>query len=334
MNSKIGRLTNVAIRSVWPYENQHFTPWLAEAENLSLLAEVLGLGEIQLEGTEVSVGNFSLDILARDMSGGIVLVENQFGPTDHSHLGQLVTYLAGQKGRGTIVWIAETFREEHRAAVDWLNSNTIEGLNFFGVEIEALQIGDSKPAPRFNIVSKPNEWGRRLRRTTSSNLVGELTDRQRYYTEYWSGFGAYLAEVNAKFEIESIPRDYWCGFRMARQGFRLAALAGVRDRNLSVEIYMGATWSFEAYESLKKDTESIEKDFGGPLNWSTTGRSCKISISSNEYDPADLNSRSKQFEWLLDKMNRLSAAINPRISSLQLTGGANSVVSEEEDING
>ena len=53
MNSNIGRLTKVEVRTVWPYENQHFTPWLAEPENLALLAEVLGLGEIQLEGTEI-----------------------------------------------------------------------------------------------------------------------------------------------------------------------------------------------------------------------------------------------------------------------------------------
>jgi hypothetical protein len=141
------------------YEDQHFTPWLSQPENLALLAETLGLGELRLEGTEIPVGSFALDLLARDMTGGIVLIEHQFGPTDHSHLGQLMTYLAGQKDRGTVIWIAERFKEEHRAAIDWLNSNTVESYNFFGVEIEVLSINGSVPAPWFNVISKPNEWG-------------------------------------------------------------------------------------------------------------------------------------------------------------------------------
>src|SRR5262245_25285232 len=73
----------------------------------------------------------------------MVVIENQFGPTDHTHLGQIMTYLAGQDGRTTVIWIAETIREEHRAAIDWLNASTIEGFNFFAVEVEALRIGNS-----------------------------------------------------------------------------------------------------------------------------------------------------------------------------------------------
>jgi hypothetical protein len=98
----------------------------------------------------------------------VVLIENQFGPTDHSHLGQIMTYVAGQESNATIVWIAERFREEHRAAIDWLNASTIEGFNFFAVEVEALKIANSVPAPWFNVVGKPNAWSRDVTRATSS----------------------------------------------------------------------------------------------------------------------------------------------------------------------
>src|SRR6266403_5035757 len=135
----LGRLVSVPLRAVWAHESNDFTPWLADAENLSLLADTLNLGPLQLQGTEVPVGNFFIDILARDVDGGIVIIENQFGPTDHTHLGQIMTYLSGQEGRTTVIWIAETFQEQHRATIDWLNANTISGFNFFAVEIEALK---------------------------------------------------------------------------------------------------------------------------------------------------------------------------------------------------
>jgi RecB family endonuclease NucS len=101
------------LREVWPRENSDFTPWLADPENLSLLADTLNLGALQFEGTEVQAGNFRIDILARDDNGRIVVIENQFGLTDHTHLGQIMTYLSAQKGQVTVIWIAEKFREEH-----------------------------------------------------------------------------------------------------------------------------------------------------------------------------------------------------------------------------
>jgi len=138
----LGRLVSVPLQEVWAHEANDFTPWLAEAENLSLLADTLHLGDLQVEGVEVPVGNFFIDILARDIEGSVVVIENQFGPTDHTHLGQLLTYVAGQEGRATVVWVAETIREEHRAAIDWLNASTIEGFKFFAVELQLLRIGN------------------------------------------------------------------------------------------------------------------------------------------------------------------------------------------------
>jgi hypothetical protein len=156
----LGRLVSLRINEVWDSEPRSFTPWLASPENLRLLTEILGLEELIDVRQEDPVGKYYADIVAKDQSGGTVVIENQFGKTDHGHLGQIMTYLAGQKGKVTVVWIAERFNEEHRAVVDWLNSNTEDDFNFFAVEVEVLKIGESAPAPWFNVVAKPNVWSK------------------------------------------------------------------------------------------------------------------------------------------------------------------------------
>jgi hypothetical protein len=45
----LGRLVSVPLREVWAHESNDFTPWLAEPENLSLLADTLNLGPLQLQ---------------------------------------------------------------------------------------------------------------------------------------------------------------------------------------------------------------------------------------------------------------------------------------------
>src|SRR5271169_4736064 len=91
----LGRLEMVPLRQAWPNEASNFTPWLAEPENLELLGQALGIALV-LETVEKPVGAFSADILAKQPdTDNWVLIENQIAPTDHSHLGQLVTYAAG-----------------------------------------------------------------------------------------------------------------------------------------------------------------------------------------------------------------------------------------------
>src|ERR1700730_4046744 len=194
MPPALGRLVSVPLREVWAQEAKDFTPWLADGENLALLADTLQLGELQLQGTEVAVGNFSIDILARDIEGRMVVIENQVGPVSHTHLCQSMAYVAGEKVHPTIIWIAESIREEHRAAIDWLNASTVEGFNFFSIEVEALRIGTSTPSPWFNVVAKPNNWSRGVARATRSADGGVLNDRAKAYVAYWSGFGAFLQD--------------------------------------------------------------------------------------------------------------------------------------------
>lgn len=158
----LSRLQRVDLREAWKSEPADFTPWLARPENLQLLGESLGI-QLELDSTEKSVGPFAADILCRDpVSEQWVLIENQLEQTDHTHLGQIITYSAGLNAV-TSIWIAAQVVEQHRAALDWLNEITAEGTNFFGVEVELWRIGESpEMAPKFNIVSKPNAWSKQI----------------------------------------------------------------------------------------------------------------------------------------------------------------------------
>lgn len=157
---QFGRLIDLPLRDAWKHEALQFTPWLAQ--NIDHLSEVIGI-PLELDGTEVAVDTFSADILARNpMDDSVVLIENQLEQTDHTHLGQIMTYLAGLDAQ-TVVWIAPHFREPHLSAIRWLNQHTADGFGFFAVKARVVRIGDSPFAPIFEVVEKPNGWDRSLR---------------------------------------------------------------------------------------------------------------------------------------------------------------------------
>lgn len=162
----LGQLSRVSARSAWPHEAHEFTPWLAG--HVGLLGEAVGLS-LDLREREHRVGRYSLDLLLCDKDERVVIVENQFGQTDHDHLGKLLTYCAGTEA-AVVIWIAEELNEEHVAALEWLNENTIQGVGFFGVELELLQIDGSRPAPNFRVVVQPNEWVKTVRPASGPSI--------------------------------------------------------------------------------------------------------------------------------------------------------------------
>lgn len=173
--SDLGRLEKVELRTEWKNEAKDFTPWLARDKNLALLGEVLGM-RLELVKSEQPVGPYAADILCKDLDEDTwVLIENQLETTDHTHLGQVLIYAAGLNAT-TMVWIAPKFTEQHRAALDWLNEHTDEKTSFLGLEVELWRIGDSLPAPKFNIVAKPNGWSREFRADAERSERHPLTD--------------------------------------------------------------------------------------------------------------------------------------------------------------
>lgn len=258
----LGSLEKVELRNVWQREDGDFTPWLAE--NLSRLGDAIGL-DLALEGQEQWVGPFRADIVAKDtITGSWVLIENQLERTDHAHLGQLITYAAGVDAV-TIVWIAARFTEEHRAALDWLNTITDRAINFFGIEVHLYQVDDSRPAVKFELISKPNDWTKTIREIRTSS--GELTETQQLQLEYWTQFANYLEDKGSILKSQKPRPLNWSDFAIGRTNFTLSASMNTRETNLTVNLILKGDDAKPHFYLLKEEQEAIEEEIGFGLSW-------------------------------------------------------------------
>ena len=172
--SRLGQIKKVPVRDLWKHEEQELA-WLAKEENIGRLSEVIGL-ELQVEGIEVPVGPFTADILAKEASGNYVVIENQYGKTDHDHLGKLLTY-AATLGAIAVVWVAEKFTDEHRKAVEWLNEHTTEELSLYAVELELWQIDQYEPSIALQCTKRTERIF--ARRASAVKSAGPITDTQK-----------------------------------------------------------------------------------------------------------------------------------------------------------
>ncbi len=273
----LGRLTRVDLRTAWSREDTQFTPWLAQPANVELLGEALSLS-LALEDTEVGVGDFRADLHLRDLAtGGVVLVENQLEATDHRHLGQLLTYAAGLSA-ATVVWIAARFREEHRAALDWLNEHTDEGLRFFGVQIEVWRIDDSPPAPRFEVVARPNAWARQVKaaaQATTASAAGASS-----YPAFWEVFNATAAARGARFRTPEGNRPNWYPWSLGGKGATLCARAALAKGQATVLISILSGRQRDAcFGLLLREREAIERELGCELLWDDSAKEARISYA-------------------------------------------------------
>ena len=181
---KLGKLKEIDIRTVWPHEQYDFSKWLAQDENIQELGDSLNLSLTDVE-TETSVGNFRCDILAKDeLTGKMVLIENQLEATNHDHLGKIITYASGLDA-AVVVWIVASARDEHAAAIEWLNKHTDDEISFFLLEVHAYQIGDSDPAPQFTIIEQPNDFVKTVKSVAKS---ADMNESQKQRLEFWTRF--------------------------------------------------------------------------------------------------------------------------------------------------
>lgn len=329
MGSALGRLEKIELRDIWNSEAQDFTPWLASAENLALLGEALGI-ELEIEAQERNVGPFRADILCKDMlDGSWVLIENQLERTDHLHLGQLLTYAAGLQ-TVTIVWIAGKFTDEHRAALDWLNEVTGEKFHFFGLEVELWRIGGSPAAPKFNVVSKPNEWSRSVGEA-ARRIEGEsLTETKVQQLRFWQALHAEMAGKSSLKPQKPYPQ-HWMNFSIGRSGFNLGALLNTREDRIGVELFINHENAKSYFHLLKRDEAQIASELGFAPEWLELPHraACRIVFFKPECDPLNEGRWPEYRTWILENLSKFEGVFRKRVRALN---GSNVPTSEAESL--
>lgn len=311
---KLGTIKKMDLRDVWSSEASDFTPWLAKDENIALLGEAIGL-ELEVESQEKNVGPFRADILARDLtSNHYVLIENQLEQTNHNHLGQIMTYAAGLDAF-SIIWIAKSFTEEHRAALDWLNRITEENINFFGIEIEVIQIGDSLPAPQFKVVAKPNDWSKSVR---SSASTGELTDTKLKQQQYWTEFKEYVEKNGSPFKVQKPSPQHWTNIALGRSNFYLSLTVNSQSHIICINLEIGGARAKEHFDKLRDLYEEDSKEhISADIEWLRLDdrKSCMVKLSKS-FNFTDESSRDEQYAWFVEYVKKYISYFRPKVKSI------------------
>lgn len=294
---KLEKLEKVDLRNVWKHEALDFTNWLAESENLTLLSDEIGV-DISLIQTEAGVGKFSVDILAEEeQTGRKIVIENQLETTDHDHLGKIITYASGFDAE-IIIWIVREVRDEHKQAVDWLNEHTDEKINFFVIKMEVWQIGNSPYAPKFYVVSQPNDWAKAIKKTNAQPSKVSATGLLQL--EFWEKFREFAQSKNSKIRLGKPYPQHWFDISLGTSNAHITLTASNQLGLISSEIYIpNSKQLFIRLDNLK---EKIHLELGFELEWAELPNKKASRIKAlKQVNFSDVNQWEDYFFWLLEK---------------------------------
>lgn len=295
----LSRIKQVDLRKAWNHEANHFTKWLAEEENLTLLSDEIGI-DIKLIETEASVGKFNVDILAEEENTGRkIIIENQLESTNHDHLGKIITYASGFDAE-IIIWIIKEVRDEHKQAIDWLNEHTDENINFFAIKMELWQIADSPFAPRFQIISKPNDWAKAIKESVGRAI---LTETKIMQLDFWNRFIEHARSKGSKLRFRKASPQHWYDLSLGNSFSNIALTINTQDNLIACEIYISD--QKDLFDKLYKQKEKIESELNESLKWmELEGKKASRIKLIEEADISNTENWNKYFEWLKEKAEK------------------------------
>lgn len=258
----IGILEEVDIRDLWKHEQYDFSNWLAKAKIISYLNDILGLTLVDVN-KEAYVGSYRCDLVAVDETDGTkVIIENQLEASNHDHLGKIITYASGLDAQ-VIVWIVKQAKEEHRSAIEWLNNNTNKHVNFFLIELHAYKIGDSNPAPKFEVVEQPNDFIKGSKNTSSGN--NEMNKSQQERLTFWTLFNDEIVAHGKPFNVRKATTDHWYDVAIGNSNCHLSITLVNSDSFIGLELYIDN--NKELFDELYKYKNDIESETGINFDW-------------------------------------------------------------------
>ncbi|MFW5902837.1 MAG: DUF4268 domain-containing protein [archaeon] len=309
--SELGEIQEVDLRRQWQKEDREFTPWLSN--NLDLIEEKLEI-DLELKGTEVPVGSYNADIVAEPTQSekGSVVIENQLGKSDHDHLGKIITYASGLDA-SYVVWICKEIQEEHKAAVDWLNENFSKDVGFLALEIKLWKIGESKTAPKFNVICKPDEWSKYVQSTASE----ELSETKRMQREFWSEFREYLEEKGTPLNPRKPKPQHWYSFSIGVRHFKISLTVNTREDKIGCELYISKEGSKKIRE-LKEWREEIEEKCKTKLDWQKLEEKKASRIAQyKDFDLYNQEEWEEAFKWLKERAETFHKVFKPKIKEIE-----------------
>ena len=307
----------------WKDEARDFTPWLAA--NLDMLGEAIGGVKLQRDHTEARVGAFACDILATAVGTGVkVAIENQLEWSDHSHLGQLLTYAAGL-GAGIAVWVTPAFRYEHAEALHRLNQWTRNGIQFYGVRVTLQKTGSAAAEPYLQPVVTPCRWDQAV-----TQPKGAMSPLDQQYQDFYEPLVARLIEAGfaekAIHKYSSSDRffpsfiDPDVGYAVTLESTRYA-WAGLHIQTKDKKL---TKYVFDELEKEKEDIEAtIDLAPGREWHWYRQPRYTFSSINIRKpgtiYDPRE--KLDETINWMLDMLPKFKEVFDPRVQNI-LNGAA------------
>jgi hypothetical protein len=305
---KIGKLEKVELREIWENEAKDFTGWIEN--NVTHLTDFLGF-DLQILEREKKIGSFSIDLFAQTNDGEKVIIENQLEKTDHTHLGQIITYFTNLDAK-YVIWIAKEIRQEHATAINWLNEFT--GISFYLIQVEAYRIGNSAPAPYFKLVCGPDEDMREI-----GQDIKDFSEREKFNVKFWESM---MEKCKGRL-------NHFCGKKASKYHFHQGASG--KGGFVFVFIATGKFYGIELYidggdgeenlqylKQLEKSKSQIENEFGDKFSWEELEekRACRIRFIIENKSITEIDWKKAQDE-MISSMERFELIFRPRIKSLE-----------------
>lgn len=310
---QFGALRRLTLREVWAKEAQDFTPWLVD--NLAQVSDLLGL-DLEFRAREAPTGRYSLDILAKEIgTNRTVVIENQITATDHDHLGKLLTYAGGHEA-SIVIWVAESFTDEHRQAICWLNEHTDDATEFFCVGVEVLQIDQSRPAANFKLVAAPNDW----QRSRKNVAMGQVSEKYELYRQWFQGLIDELREKHHFTGARKGQPQNWHSFSSGTNGLSYSAFFKANG-TLATELYIDCgnkARNKAIFDAAYVNRDKYEAEIGASLSWERLDnrQACRIAFykAGSVTDSEPILREHKQ--WAIDRLLQLKKVFGPTLDSL------------------
>lgn len=297
--SEIAKIKKLSIRDIW-HKEEEFTKWLEK--NIDSLAEVLGF-DINIISREEKVGPFKVDLYGEDKSGNKVIIENQFEETDHTHLGQILTYTVNLEANAC-VWIVEDPVEEHANVIDWLNEVTPDNLSFYLVKIEVIKIGkDSPVSPLFTIIKKPTQAKKQIGKEEK-----DYAERHVVREKFWSQFLSEINKISPICKNLSPVTEAWIGSSMGMGGVGLNLV--ISKKYARVEIYINRGEKKEnkrVFDLLFDMKNEIEKKMREKLDWQRMDENvtCRIALEQKGVNVFNEDDWPKMNKFMIEEFLKM-----------------------------